>query len=314
MIQLPRTGLKKIGSSRWARVKTDAGSSTKGPPNGLKASATDRRSVMSAPEGSVARWAKASLRTPVLKRVSGCSGDACSIGRDTASPRPVGAGLPRIAEPRPTEVMIGEGYFPLKGSPRPTADRIWATRRRPVTGGLAVVGRWMAWRRDRIARGPSTGLATGPRGPAAARAGGGPRGIDGRAVYAAPMSDRTQGAAGAPSPSEAAERPGMKPRSYEVTEGPTRAPARAMLRAVGMTDDDWDKPQVGGGLELERGHPVQPAARPAGQAGQGGRARRRRLPLRVRHHRRLRRHLHGPRGDAGLAGQPRGHLPTRSRR
>ncbi len=47
------------------------------------------------------------------------------------------------------------------------------------------------------------------------------------------------------SPSEAAERPGMKPRSYEVTEGPARAPARAMLRAVGMTDEDWDKPQVG---------------------------------------------------------------------
>ena len=36
----------------------------------------------------------------------------------------------------------------------------------------------------------------------------------------------------------------MKIRSYEVTDGPTRAPARAMLRAVGMTDDDWDKPQV----------------------------------------------------------------------
>jgi dihydroxy-acid dehydratase len=30
-----------------------------------------------------------------------------------------------------------------------------------------------------------------------------------------------------------------------VTEGPTRAPARAMLRAIGMTDADWDKPQVG---------------------------------------------------------------------
>jgi len=41
------------------------------------------------------------------------------------------------------------------------------------------------------------------------------------------------------------ERPGMKPRSYEVTEGPARAPARAMLRAVGMTEADWDKPQVG---------------------------------------------------------------------
>ena len=36
----------------------------------------------------------------------------------------------------------------------------------------------------------------------------------------------------------------IKPRSREVTEGPTRAPARAMLRAIGMTDDDWDKPQV----------------------------------------------------------------------
>ena len=37
----------------------------------------------------------------------------------------------------------------------------------------------------------------------------------------------------------------MKIRSYEVTDGPTRAPARAMLRAIGMTDDDWTKPQVG---------------------------------------------------------------------
>jgi len=37
---------------------------------------------------------------------------------------------------------------------------------------------------------------------------------------------------------------GMKIRSWEVTDGATRAPARAMLRAVGMTDEDWDKPQV----------------------------------------------------------------------
>jgi len=41
------------------------------------------------------------------------------------------------------------------------------------------------------------------------------------------------------------ERTGVKIRSHEVTEGPTRAPARAMLRAVGMTDADWDKPQIG---------------------------------------------------------------------
>jgi dihydroxy-acid dehydratase len=36
-----------------------------------------------------------------------------------------------------------------------------------------------------------------------------------------------------------------KPRSKDVTEGDRRAPARAMLRAVGLTDDDIDKPQVG---------------------------------------------------------------------
>lgn len=37
----------------------------------------------------------------------------------------------------------------------------------------------------------------------------------------------------------------MRPRSTEVTDGMERAPARAMLRAIGMTDDDWDKPQIG---------------------------------------------------------------------
>ena len=37
----------------------------------------------------------------------------------------------------------------------------------------------------------------------------------------------------------------MKPRSHEVTDGMERAPARAMLRAVGMTDADWGKPQIG---------------------------------------------------------------------
>ena len=49
----------------------------------------------------------------------------------------------------------------------------------------------------------------------------------------------------APETTPNAEHEGMKPRSYEVTDGPGRAPARAMLRAVGMTDDDWDKPQIG---------------------------------------------------------------------
>ncbi len=37
----------------------------------------------------------------------------------------------------------------------------------------------------------------------------------------------------------------LKPRSRDVTDGYERAPARAMLRAVGMADGDWDKPQIG---------------------------------------------------------------------
>ena len=37
----------------------------------------------------------------------------------------------------------------------------------------------------------------------------------------------------------------IKPRSRDVTDGPQKAPARAMLRAVGLGDGDWDKPQIG---------------------------------------------------------------------
>ncbi len=37
----------------------------------------------------------------------------------------------------------------------------------------------------------------------------------------------------------------MKPRSGEVTDGLERAPARGMLRAVGMSDEDFSKPQIG---------------------------------------------------------------------
>ena len=37
---------------------------------------------------------------------------------------------------------------------------------------------------------------------------------------------------------------GERPRSWEVTEGPHRAPARAMLRAVGLSEEDFGKAQV----------------------------------------------------------------------
>src|SRR5690625_7602418 len=39
--------------------------------------------------------------------------------------------------------------------------------------------------------------------------------------------------------------PDIKPRSRDVTDGIERAAARGMLRAVGMGDDDWVKPQIG---------------------------------------------------------------------
>lgn len=39
--------------------------------------------------------------------------------------------------------------------------------------------------------------------------------------------------------------PDLKPRSRDVTDGIEKAASRGMLRAVGMGDDDWDKPQIG---------------------------------------------------------------------
>jgi dihydroxy-acid dehydratase len=37
----------------------------------------------------------------------------------------------------------------------------------------------------------------------------------------------------------------MKPRSRDVTDGIEKTASRGMLRAVGMGDEDWDKPQIG---------------------------------------------------------------------
>ncbi len=48
-----------------------------------------------------------------------------------------------------------------------------------------------------------------------------------------------------PATSHAVAARSLKIRSQDVTEGPRRAAARAMLRAVGMHDEDFAKPQVG---------------------------------------------------------------------
>jgi dihydroxy-acid dehydratase len=61
-----------------------------------------------------------------------------------------------------------------------------------------------------------------------------------------------------------------KHRSRDVTEGYERAPARAMLRAIGMTDEDWGKPQVGIASSWNEVTPCNlPLDRLAKQAKQG---------------------------------------------
>src|SRR5687767_12064199 len=65
----------------------------------------------------------------------------------------------------------------------------------------------------------------------------------------------------------------IKPRSWEVTDGPGRAPARAMLRAIGMTDEDWSKPQVAVASSWNEVTPCNlPLARLAKRAKEGVRA------------------------------------------
>jgi dihydroxy-acid dehydratase len=61
-----------------------------------------------------------------------------------------------------------------------------------------------------------------------------------------------------------------KPRSRDVTDGFERAPARAMLRAIGMTDGDWGKPQIGVASSWNEVTPCNlPLDRLAKQAKQG---------------------------------------------
>ena len=53
------------------------------------------------------------------------------------------------------------------------------------------------------------------------------------------------GSAGPVHTGPVSETPDLKPRSRDVTDGLEKAAARGMLRAVGMGDDDFAKPQIG---------------------------------------------------------------------
>ena len=62
----------------------------------------------------------------------------------------------------------------------------------------------------------------------------------------------------------------VKPRSHEVTDGMERAPARGMLRALGMRDDDFGKPQIGVASSWNEITPCNLSLQRLAQAGKDG--------------------------------------------
>ena len=60
-----------------------------------------------------------------------------------------------------------------------------------------------------------------------------------------------------------------KRHSHALTDGPDRAGARAMLKAVGFTDDDLAQPIVGVATTVDRDDALQPQPAAAGGVRQG---------------------------------------------
>ncbi|MCA1188038.1 MULTISPECIES: dihydroxy-acid dehydratase [unclassified Saccharopolyspora] len=64
--------------------------------------------------------------------------------------------------------------------------------------------------------------------------------------------------------------PDLKPRSRDVTDGIERSPARGMLRAVGMQDEDFVKPQIGVASSWNEITPCNLSLQRLAQAGKDG--------------------------------------------
>jgi dihydroxy-acid dehydratase len=64
--------------------------------------------------------------------------------------------------------------------------------------------------------------------------------------------------------------PDIKPRSRDVTDGLEKTAARGMLRAVGMGDDDWVKPQIGVGSSWNEITPCNMSLQRLAQSVKGG--------------------------------------------
>ncbi|MGU3498197.1 dihydroxy-acid dehydratase [Mycobacterium sp. C31M] len=73
-----------------------------------------------------------------------------------------------------------------------------------------------------------------------------------------------------PSASESLPGVDIKPRSRDVTDGLEKTAARGMLRAVGMGDDDWAKPQIGVGSSWNEITPCNMSLQRLAQAVKGG--------------------------------------------
>lgn len=68
----------------------------------------------------------------------------------------------------------------------------------------------------------------------------------------------------------APQQPDIKPRSRDVTDGLEKTAARGMLRAVGMGDDDWVKPQIGVGSSWNEITPCNMSLQRLAQSVKGG--------------------------------------------
>ena len=99
----------------------------------------------------------------------------------------------------------------------------------------------------------------------------------------------------------------VDPRKHSrvLLEGPDRAAARAMMKAVGFSDAGPLAPADRSGPLLDRNHALQLEPPEAGRESHAGHPGRGRHPDRGQHHLDHRRHHHGHRGHEGLAHQPR---------
>ena len=90
-------------------------------------------------------------------------------------------------------------------------------------------------------------------------------------------------------------------RAGPCSKGSHRAGARAMLRAFGLTDEDFKKPQIGVGATWNKVTPCNAGLDTLRDAAAKRLNEQRRRGLRVRHHFSVRWHLHGQQRHARLA-------------